>query len=251
MAFLGLAYDAMRLVEKLGVTESRVHVCDLRAIDMKIASVTVDGARGTVHDWVQANPCKALDIVGAIPYGTFLYVAIGFAVFLYVKDYARMRLFGWAFLILNLAGFATYHLYPAAAPWYFHSYGCTVDLSARASEGPNLARVDTLLGFRYFQSFYGRAADVFGAVPSLHVSYPMLILLFGWPVLRWPGRALAVLFLVSMCAAAVYLDHHWIVDVILGVAYTLAVYAAVVGFARLQQRGTQRVSARPPSEATP
>jgi inositol phosphorylceramide synthase catalytic subunit len=234
MGLLGLVYDLMRFVSHIGLTRERVHVCDLRAIDMRIASVIVGGERGSVHDWVQANAVTSLDLACAVPYGTFIFVAIGFAVFLYLRDYPRMRLFGWAFLIVNLAGFATYHLYPAAAPWYFHAHGCDVDLGARASEGANLARVDTLLGVAYFRSFYGRASDVFGAVPSLHVSYPMLIVLFGWPVMRWPGRLFATAFLVSMCTAAVYLDHHWIIDVILGLAYAIAVYALVTAAAKLR-----------------
>jgi len=249
IGFLGLVYDGMRWFQNLGVSADRVHLCDLRAIDMKIASVTIDGVPGTVHDWVQMSIRPALDVAFAIPYGTFLYVSLGFAVFLYVKDYARMRLFGWAFLALNLAGFATYHFYPAAAPWYYHAHGCTVDVTARASEGPNLARVDALLGFGYFRGFYGRAADVFGAMPSLHVSYPMLILLFGWPVMRWPGRVFAIVFLVSMCTAAVYLDHHWVVDVILGLAYAVAAYVAVMGFAKLRSARTEDTA--PFSEVAP
>jgi membrane-associated phospholipid phosphatase len=243
MGFLGLVYDAMRWVKDVGVTPERVHLCDLRAIDMRIASATVDGERVAVHDWLQLHSSTALDLAGAVPYGTFLYVAIGFAIYLYVKDYERMRLFGWSFLVVNLIGFTTYHLYPAAPPWYFHQHGCSVDLAAHASEGPNLARVDALLGIHYFHDFYGRASDVFGAVPSLHVSYPLLIVLFGWPIMKWPGRAFAVAFLVSMCGAAVYLDHHWIVDVLLGLVYAAAVYVGVVAIARRGERATTAAAA--------
>lgn len=250
MGFLGLVYDAMRWVKDVGVTPARVHLCDLRAIDMRIASATVDGERGSVHDWLQQHSSTTLDLIGAVPYGTFLYVAIGFAIYLYVKDYERMRLFGWAFLVVNLVGFATYHLYPAAPPWYFHQYGCNVDLAAHASEGPNLARVDALLGIHYFHDFYGRAADVFGAVPSLHVSYPLLIALFGWPVLRWPGRVFVIAFLVTMCWAAVYLDHHWIVDVLLGLLYAVAVYVLVVGVGRRAELA-ERVAAEQAREMAP
>jgi len=232
MGLLGLVYDAMRWVKDLWVTADRVHVCDLRAIDMRIASATVGGERVSVHDWLQLHSATALDLIFAVPYGTFIYVAIGFAIYLYVKDYERMRLFGWAFLVVNLAGFVTYHLYPAAPPWYFHQHGCGVDLAAHASEGPNLARVDALLGMHYFHSFYGRASDVFGAVPSLHVSYPLMIALFGWPVLRWPGRIFIVAFLLTMAGGAVYLDHHWILDVVLGAIYAVAVYALVMRVGR-------------------
>jgi hypothetical protein len=232
MAYLGLVYDTMRWVKDVGITPARVHLCDLRALDMRIASATVDGVPGSVHDWVQAHPSTPLEVLFAIPYGTFIYVSFGFAVFLYLKDYERLRMFGWSFLLVNLAGFVTYHLYPAAPPWYFHAHGCAVDLAARASEGAGLARVDALLGVPYFHGFYGRSSDVFGAVPSLHVSYPLLILAFGWPIFRAPGRAFAIVFLASMCAAAVYLDHHWLIDVLLGLGYALVVYAGVTALFR-------------------
>jgi hypothetical protein len=244
MGILAVVYDAMRWIKTLGVTPARVHVCDLRAIDMRIASTTVGGERVSVHDWVQAHTNPILDVLLAVPYGTFLFVTIGFAVFLYRKDYARMRLFAWSFLCVNLAGFATYHVYPAAAPWYFHTHGCAIDLEAPASEGANLARVDQLLGFPYFHGLYGRSSDVFGAVPSLHVAYPMLVLLFGWAALRWRGRALAILFLVSMCSAAVYLDHHWIIDIFLGITYTLAVYAGVMAILRARSTIATRAAMR-------
>ncbi len=228
IGLLGLLYDGMHWVKQVGVTTERVHLCDLRATDLRISNAIYGKGNETIHDWIQTHPSTYLDLFFAVPYGIFIFVTLGFAVFLYTKNYERMRLFGWAFLTVNLAGFVTYHLYPAAAPWYFHAYGCAVDLSAHASEGPNLARVDSLLGVPYFHSFYGRSNDVFGAVPSLHVSYPLLILLFGWPVLHGPGRAAAAVFLVSMCMAAVYLDHHWIIDVFLGLVYTVVVYAALM-----------------------
>jgi inositol phosphorylceramide synthase catalytic subunit len=224
---LGLVYDAMRFVKGAGVTPDRVHVCDLRALDMDLMSVSTNGATGTVHDWLQAHSSTALDLVCALPYGTFIFIAIGFAIFLYRTDYRRMQRFGWTFFALNLAGFVTYHVYPAAPPWYFHAHGCVVDLATRASEGPNLARVDALLGMHYFAKMYGRSSDVFGAMPSLHVGYPALILMFGWPVLGNLGRALSVLFLGTMCFAAVYLDHHWTLDVLVGLTYAVIVKAAI------------------------
>jgi hypothetical protein len=242
IGLLGLVYDSMRFVTNVGLTKERVHLCDLRALDMRIASASVGGERGTVHDWAQAHPSTTLDLISAVPYGTFIFVIIGFAVYLYAKDYPRMRLFGWAFLVLNLAAFATYHFYPAAPPWYFHEHGCTVDLAALPSEGPNLARVDALLGIDYFRSFYGRAAEVYGAVPSLHVAYPLLILLFGWRILRWPGRLFTVTFFVAMCTAAVWLDHHWLIDIVIGLAYTLTIFAVFVAYARWRPSRIEAVS---------
>jgi hypothetical protein len=243
IAILGVVYDSMRWIRDLGVTASKVHVCDLRAIDMRIFGVKMNGETGSIHDWIQLHPSTALDVVSAVPYGTFLYVAIAFAIFLYVKDYPRMLRFGWCFLLLNVIGFVTYHVYPAAPPWYFHAHGCGVDLAAKASEGTALARVDAMLGFPYFRHFYGRSADVFGAVPSLHVGYPSLILLFGWPVFRWPGRVFALAFFLTMCVGAVYLDHHWIFDVLVGIFYSAISFGAVAAAERLRGGSTDAARA--------
>jgi len=143
-----------------------------------------------------------------------------------------MLRFTWCWFALNVAGFSTYHLFPAAPPWYFHAHGCAVDLSAQASEGVALARVDAWLSLPYFASMYGRASDVFGAMPSLHCAYALLIVVVGWGAFGLPLRIASVTFLALMCFGAVYLDHHWILDVLAGLAYC----AVVVGCALLATR---------------
>jgi hypothetical protein len=230
LALLGLTYDAMRYVQNVGLSAQRVHDCDLRDVESRLF-----GHPGwTVHDWLQAHPAAWLDRLCAVPYGTFLFVTVGFALWLYLRAGAlATQRFAWAFFAMSLAGFVTYHLYPAAPPWYFHEHGCTIDLATRASEGPNLARVDAWLGVAYFHGLYGRSSDVFGSVPSLHVAYPALILLEGWRWLRWTGRAAAIAFAAWMAFAAVYLDHHWIVDVVLGWLTCGAAYALVYRVARV------------------
>jgi inositol phosphorylceramide synthase catalytic subunit len=236
LGLVAVLYDAMRFVSNVGLRPGRIHVCDLRSLEMRWFGISVNGRTTTVHDFLQAHATLPLDLAFAIPYGTFLGAAVFFAVFLYFRDDLAMRRFTTAFFVLNMAGFITYHLYPAAPPWYFHAHGCNVDLATRASEGPNLARVDTWLGFRYFGGFYGRSKSVFGAVPSLHVAYPLLIALEGWSAfalrgnarpLKWPLRTVGVLFYLWMCTAAVYLDHHWIFDVLVGSTYALAVFVAL------------------------
>ena len=161
-----------------------------------------------------------LDLYCAIPYGTFIFVSVIFAMFLYWKSFVALQRYAWTFLCMNLAAFVTYHVYPAAPPWYYHlTHSCLADLTTHASEGTHLANVDRLLGVSYFQAFYGRSTDVFGAVPSLHVAYPLLILVEGWSLFGPVRRGLAVLFTLSMCFAAIYLDHHYVIDVLLGLAY--------------------------------
>jgi hypothetical protein len=219
----GLIYDAMRFVKNAGLTPERVHVCDIHALDAKWFGI---GGQAWPDIWLQHDNL-AFDLLFALPYGTFIFVTVAYAVWLYRADYDGMRQFAWTFLFTNIAGFLTYHIYPAAPPWWFHAHGCTVDLLARASEGTHLLRVDQWLGVPYFQGFYSRSNDIFGAVPSLHVSYPLLVVLVGWPRHRALGRTLACTFYASMMMGAVYLDHHWVFDVVLGSMYTVVVYAVV------------------------
>ncbi len=247
IGLLGLVYDGMRFVKNVGLTADRVHICDLRALDMHILSVDLGGGmRGSVHDYFLTHHWTIVDIICAVPYGTFIFVAIAFAIFLYTRDYSAMQRFGWTFLLLNLAGFVTYHIYPAAPPWYYHAHGCVADLTSHASEGRRLAHVDALMGWGYFAGFYGRSNDVFGAVPSLHVAYPSLVILYGWKHFKTPLRIASVIFLVTMCFAAVYLDHHWIFDVLLGLIYTIIVWAAVrFVWNKLAERAPAQATALP------
>jgi membrane-associated phospholipid phosphatase len=248
VGLVGLLYDAMRFVEHVGVSESTVHVCDLRNAEARFFGFrTAGGTLITVHDWLQPRATAWLDVVCAVPYGAFLAVVFGYAVFLFFRNFEAEQRFAWAFLALNLLGFITYHVYPAAPPWYFHRYGCVVDTHAVASAGPNLMRVDAMLGVPYFAGLYGRASDVFGAFPSLHVAYPTLMLAVGWRVFGAMGRALLVLFLAWMSFSAVYLDHHWIIDIIAGAAYALATFFAVSRLAPLVARGGGREPAPLPA----
>ncbi len=223
-AMVAVIYDAMRFVKHVGVSVDRVHVCDLQRFE---ATLFGSGGR-TVHDWLQPHATPALDLFFAIPYGTYLLVPTAYVVYLYVRnDYAAAQRIAWTFFALNMAGFITHHAYPAAPPWYFHAHGCSVDLATAGSPGPNLLRVDAMTGVDFFKGLYGRSTDIFGALPSLHVAYPAMMLMEGWRRHRALGRSLLVAFAIAMCSAAVYLDHHWVLDVIAGLVFAVATYSFV------------------------
>ncbi len=236
LAVVAVVYDAMRGIKNLGITPERVHVCDLHDHELALFGIRAGASRVTLQDYFYIHHADAADLFFAVPYGSFILVSVVFAVFLYRASFVALQRYTWTFLVLNLVAFVTYHVYPAAPPWYFHLTGsCVADLSAHASEGVHLANADRMLGVLYFHGFYGRSSDIFGAVPSLHVAYPLLIVLEGWSLFearRWL-RVAAVAFTVWMCAAAVYLDHHYVIDVLLGLMLTVAVH---LGFRALFRR---------------
>jgi hypothetical protein len=225
-----IVYDGMRPFQRVGLTPARVHLCDLRALDARLF-----GSGGsTIHDFWQTHHTTALDLFCAFPYATFIIWCAGGAVLLYRRDRGAMRRFMWGFFLMNVAAFATYHLLPAAPPWYFHQHGCTVDLATKASEGPALARVDALLGVGYFHGMYAKASSVFGALPSLHCAYPLLLAVEGWRVFGRRLRALTILYWLAMVFSAIYLDHHWVIDTIMGSFYALGAAAVMRVAARLR-----------------
>jgi inositol phosphorylceramide synthase catalytic subunit len=225
--FVAWLYDASRFIRTWGVSQQRTLLCTLHRAEVSLFGVTADGQRQTLQDYFQVHHWLGADLFFAVPYGVFLLIAALYAVYLYRQDPRACARYSWAFGILNVLGIITYHVVPAAPPWYFHKFGCAVDLFARSYEGAALARVDAFLGIPYFRNFYGRASEVYGAIPSLHVAYPLLIVFYGWRRHGAFGRALSIFYSLWMCAAAVYLDHHWITDIVLGWAYAVAVVGAM------------------------
>lgn len=125
----------------------------------------------------------------------------------------------WSFLVLNLLGWATWHIYPAAPPWYVEKYGLgPTDLGVPASAA-GLVRFDELLGVGLFQGAYSYSEVVFGAIPSLHAAYAFLAVYFA--VKFGAARFASFVFFAAMGFAAVYLSHHYVLDVVLGALYGL------------------------------
>ena len=65
------------------------------------------------------------------------------------------------------------------------------------------------------------------AVPSLHAGQTLLITLFFFDRMRGRRRHLLWLYPLAMAFALVYLGEHYVVDVVLGWAYCLAVYVGI------------------------
>ncbi len=240
-----IGYDLVKYVIDATITPGRVITCGLRALELSWFSV----APGmTPQDYFTRHPVMALDLLFAVPYGVFFVVAFVYAGFLFVKDRPRMRFFLWSFATANFISFACWVIFPAAPPWYVRAHGCVADLTVAPSAAA-LVRVDGYIGIPYFQSFYARASQVFGALPSMHCAYPALGLLTSWRVTRWNTRWIHLLYTLTMFSASVYLDHHWIIDGLAG--WTIAVVAVLLAkrmFVALGWPTSSVVATRPSNE---
>jgi hypothetical protein len=227
---VAMGYDLVRYARPVFVTADRVIGCELRDLELVLFGF---GGTTTPQDFFTRHHNPFWDLYFAVPYSVFVYVTLGYAIYLYFVDRTRMRHYLWAFAIANYLSFLIWLILPAAPPWYIRAHGCGIDISALPSPAA-LARVDDYLGVGYFKEFYSRAASVFGAVPSMHCAYPLLGMLTARHAATprtWP---LHVLYVVSMFVASVYLDHHWVIDGILGwIVAFFAVFAARKALLRL------------------
>lgn len=176
------------------------------------------------HHWVAA------DVLAGLAYLGYVVEYLTFAMVLFFSgDAARAHAFALGFLVVNLLGFATYVIYPAAPPWYVMQHGLGPAHVDAAPSAAAAVRFDALVGVHVFRDAYAHSVAVFGALPSLHVAYPALaaILIVRTRTLaraRWGAAAYAVL----VCFSAVYLQHHYVVDVLLGLAYAVITAQIVI-----------------------
>ena len=158
--------------------------------------------------------------------------------------FARDRFRRYVGCVALLAGmaFVTFALFPAAPPWLAYREGL-LDEGTRLI-GPISGHIP-FLSFS-FEGLFERGseyANPVAAVPSLHAAYTLLITLFLWrPAPRW-ARPLLVAYPLAMAFALVYTAEHYVVDILLGWAYTIV---AVWAVDRLADRLARR-RARPAS----
>lgn len=232
----GLIYESLR-----GLFQYRgtVHVGDLYDYEARLFSIaTADGPRA-LSEVVSRHTSPWLDVVCGATYFLFLAEVLGVASYLFFRARPRTLQLSVGFLVVNVIGWSVWFVYPAAPPWYVDMYGTGPALLDVVSSPAGLARVDDLLGLPLATAFYSKSANVFGAVPSLHVAYATLVAWVSHSVGGWL-RPATLLFAASMAFSAVYLRHHYLVDVVAG-----ALLALLVGFVigALQRRATPAAGA--------
>lgn len=111
--------------------------------------------------------------------------------------------------------------FPCSPPWYENLCGLAPANYSIPGSPAGLARIDELLGMDLYTSGFTASPMVFGAFPSLHAASATLEALFlsyVFPKLRpvW------ILYTLWLWWAAMYLSHHYAVDLVAG--SLLAVY---------------------------
>ena len=216
----GISYDWMRVYPNYQVNP--IDVQALYEAEKTFFGLSVGGVTLIPCEYFAFNHCAIADFFAGIFYLCWVPVPIAFGLWLYLKGDRKIYLrFSLVFLLVNLIGFAGYYIHPAAPPWYVMNYGFEPILNTPGNSA-GLGRFDELLGLSIFNSIYGRNANVFAAVPSLHAAY--MVVALAYAVMnrskKWLIAAFAVI-MVGIWWTAVYSGHHYLIDVILGVCCAL------------------------------
>lgn len=195
---------------------NRVHIRELYELEKHLFGIRSNGVLLTPNEYLRIHGSPWIDIVGGIFYLMWIPVPLAFAAYLFFSKKEEFLKFSMTFVLVNLIGFVIYYLYPAAPPWYVQYHGF-VFIAHTHSNPAGLIKFDHLLKVGIFQSIYRQGSNVFAAMPSLHSSYPVIVLYYG---IKNKLGAINVVFgivVLGIWFTAVYASHHYVLDVFAGI----------------------------------
>lgn len=195
---------------------STVHIADIYNFEKYLFGIHSQGKLLTPNEYFRLNGTTFLDVLTGIFYLCWIPVPMGFAVYLFFTRRRQFLLFLLTFVLVNFIGFIVYYTFPVAPPWYVQYHGFTFH-KLTAGNTAGLAKFDAYFNVSIFKSIYSKGSNVFAAMPSLHSSYPVIVLYYG--LKNKVGKANIILGIVmaGIWFSAVYLSHHYIADVLAGI----------------------------------
>lgn len=244
MLLFAVIYDSMRYYPNYLFND--IDVEGVYRLECMLFGVESPDGIITPCEFFNQNNTPILDFLSGVFYLLWVPLPVVFGLYLFFTGRRRIAFeFYTAFLIVNIVGFCGYYIHPSSPPWYVINYGFEPVLNTPGNVG-GFARFDDLIGFPLFHSIYGKNANVFAAIPSLHSAYNPIALYYACKVWKADKKTrfgttkpsiigislwIVVLTLVSVGIwwAAVYSTHHYIIDVILGIITTIVGIALVEG----------------------
>eukprot|EP00128_Syssomonas_multiformis_P000004 Colp12_sorted_trinity150504_noHs@12243 len=164
------------------------------------------------HRVLSAYTSTFLDILAAIPYLIHFVLPFMFVGYLYTKPNRRQDIFyflwiaGWVNFLAVIVQFFS----PTGPPWFVDTAVFDSDgqlIYAQDNEA-GFKRLDNLMGYPLFHNIYAQSPVKFGAFPSLHVAWPVCILVCK----PWISFRFGVIHCIWITWASMYANHHYLVD---------------------------------------
>ncbi len=209
-----IVFDFMKAIPNYNYNQ--VNIESLYNAEKYFFGIPQGGRFLTPNEYLALNTTSFLDVLTGFFYLCWVPVPLLFSAYMFFKNRRQFLYFALTFFLVNLLGFVVYYIYPAAPPWYVQQHGFVFEpLTPGNSAG--LQRFDRYFNIEIFKSLYNKSSNVFAAMPSLHSSYPVIVLYSGLRnKLGWMNVPFATI-MVGIWFAAIYTSHHYILDVIGGI----------------------------------
>ncbi len=198
-----------------------VNIEGLYNAEKKLFGISSGGSILTPNEFFQQHHTRFLDLLSGFFYLCWVPVPLLFAGYLFFSNRRLFLQFALSFFLVNMLGFLIYYVYPAAPPWYVQQYGFRF-IPSTPGNTAGLQRFDDLLNVHIFESLYAKSSNVFAAMPSLHSSYPVIVLYYGIKKKMKGANILFGIILLGIWFAAVYTSHHYVLDVLAGLLCAIA-----------------------------
>jgi membrane-associated phospholipid phosphatase len=222
-----------------------VRVSEPYMFDLRFFGIETSEGRLLPSQWLQNHTHPVVDVISSFGYITFVPICLGLAIFFryYLASrntthldketiITKAHAFMWGMFWLNILCCSTYYWFPAAPPWYVEQYGLGPAQLDALPSAAGAIRFDEIFNVNLFASYYSRVPNVFGAIPSGHVAFPLLALYFAFKLRSM--QIFCLLYFLLVCFSAVYLNHHYVLDVLWGAAYGLFVAWAMDRYYRFK-----------------
>jgi len=193
-----------------------VSTSELYNLEKHFFGVQFRGNTLTPNEYLKVHTTALVDVISGFFYLMWIPVPLFFAGFLFFKNKVQFLYFSFTFVAVNFIGFVIYYLYPAAPPWYIQLHGF-VFLPHTPGNTGGLARFDHFFNIPVFQSIYSKSSNVFAAMPSLHSSYPVIVLYYGIKNRLGFINIFFAIVMFGIWFTAIYTSHHYVLDVIAGI----------------------------------
>lgn len=210
-----------------------VHIESLYRLEKKLFGISYGSSILTPNEYWLAHRTTLLNVLTGLFYVSWIPIPLLFATYLFIKNRPAFYPLALTFVLVNLLGFVIYYVYPAAPPWYIQAYGFTFHPQTPGNTA-GLANFDQYFGISLFHSIYAKSSNVFAAMPSLHSSYPVIVLYYGLKNKMGLVNLFFAIVMVGIWFSAVYTSHHYVLDVLAGIT------CAIVGITLFNQMSKTR-----------
>ncbi len=209
LLFTLLAYETLRAFAD-NLSPYQIHVTDIIALERFLFDGQIPSAL-LQHLIPWPTPIgQVLRMVSVLFYYSHFVLPFVLSLWIWRRYRQVYSTFVTGLVILSIAGFTTFFLFPAAPPWWASFYGYLQGaLAVHAYPPPSVM----LTG-----------PNPVAAMPSLHMAYPSFQALFASTL--WGKRgAWLWIFPLGVSFATLYLGHHYVVDLLAGLLYAFLVFA--------------------------